>query len=898
MQRGSFKDRVKISVDDVSLILAIGFELFSTAVLAFTFRWLSRKDGSLSDHYFSLGFSVYFAGVFSTLLAVRHGIPALQWLNHILFIVAAVLLARGAWSLLHKPFPRMLYGFGVVGVILTTAGHLVPALNLFRLSAPAFSLAAISLFTGINMVRNQAPNVPDLKAAGIVFILAGLHHADYPFLREVEWFAPIGFSISAALLMALSVSLLIASREQNTLKTSQSDRRFHEIFESTSDGLLLLNGTTVIDHNPGFVQMTGLTHTRILGADWITLSPEHQPDEKESVSSFADYLQEARTKGRSRFSWAFRHKDDEFLLTEITLNKLHSPEPDQFIAIVRSKKITHSQEDFLSIAQQAFHQASEGIVFTDLKGTILWANPAATEITGWGAHEAIGKNPRIFKSDRHSVEFYQDMWHKLLNTGFWNGEIWNRRKNGEPFPARLKLSRVRNREGKITGYIGLMSDISRVKQQEEDLQNAALYDPLTGLPNREYFLELLRQYMDLVGPTGFPHLLAIDINQFNRINSINGHLLGDEFLRHFVEIMKESFPEAVYICRLGGDRFVITLNTKNPRELYQQTEQFFRTINAPITVSGHEISCSISMGVYLLAELSEEPANCLRKVESALTSAKSKGRNQQSVYSSDRQLALQQSMDMERRLFEAIREGNIIPFYQPKVDPKTGRVRGMEALARWRESDGSLISPAQFIPLAEETGLIIQIGEAILQQACQDTLSWQLQGFDDLIVSVNLSVEQFNRTNIERTVADILRHTRLAPERLELEITESVFLNNASRHSYTLNKLQEMGVRLSLDDFGTGYSSLSYLRHMPLQTLKIDKSFIDEVPGNPRAVALLQSIIQMAENLGIETIAEGVEAEEQMGFMRTTKCDLIQGFYYSKPLIYSDFTDFVRTTNS
>jgi len=885
-------------VDDVSLILAIGFELFSTAILAFTFRWLSRKDDSLSDHYFSLAFSVYFLGIFSTLLGVKYGIPALQWLNHILFIVAAVFLARGAWTLLHRRFPQIIYSFAVLGIILTTAGHLIPALDLFRLSAPAFSLAAITFLTGLHMVRNRAPDVPDLKAAGIVFILNAIHQADYPFLREVDWFAPIGFSISAALLMALSVSLLIASREQNALKTKQSDRRFHDIFESTSDGLLLLNGTKIIDHNPGFLQMTGLSHTQILGADWITLSPETQPDDKESTSSFSAFLKEARMKGRSRFPWAFRHKEDEFLLTEITLNKLHSPEPDQFIAIVRSKKITQSQEDFLSIAQQAFHLSNEGIIFTDLKGTILWANPASFEITGWAAHEAIGKNPRVFKSDRHSPEFYQDMWQKLLNTGFWSGEIWNRRKNGEPFPARLKLSRVRNREGKITGYIGLMSDISQVKQQEADLQNAALYDPLTGLPKREYFLELLRQYMDLAGPTGFPHLLAIDINQFNRINSINGHLLGDEFLRQFVEILKATFPEAVYICRLGGDRFVVTLNTTNPRELYQLTEQLFRTINSPIQVSGHEISCSISMGVYLLADLSEEPANCLRKVESALTNAKSKGRNQQSVYSSDRQLALQQSMDMERRLFEAIREGNIIPFYQPKVDPKTGRVRGMEALARWREPDGTLISPAQFIPLAEETGLIIQIGESILQQACQDTLNWQMQGFDDLIVSVNLSVEQFNRTNIEKTVADILRHTRLAPDRLELEITESVFLNNASRHSSTLNKLQELGVRLSLDDFGTGYSSLSYLRHMPLQTLKIDKSFIDEVPDNPRAVALLQSILQMAENLGIETIAEGVEEEVQMGFMRTTKCNLIQGFYYSKPLVYSDFTDYVRTKNS
>jgi len=443
-----------------------------------------------------------------------------------------------------------------------------------------------------------------------------------------------------------------------------------------------------------------------------------------------------------------------------------------------------------------------------------------------------------------------------------------------------------------------MSDISLVKQQEQDLQNATLYDPLTGLPNREYFLELLRQYMDLTSSMGFPHLLAIDINQFNRINSINGHLLGDEFLRHFVQILKDSFPEAVYICRLGGDRFVVTLNTKNPRELYLQTEQFFRTTNAPLRIGDNEISFSISMGVYLLADLKEDPATCLRKVESALTNAKSKGRNQQSIYSSDRQLLLQQSMDLERRLFEAIREGNIIPFYQPKVDPITGKVKGMEALARWREPNGQLISPADFIPLAEETGLIIQIGEAILQQACRDTLQWQLQGYDDLIVSVNLSVEQFNRTNIEKTVADILHHTQLAPDSLELEITESVFLNKATRHNHTLNKLRDLGVRLSLDDFGTGYSSLSYLRHMPLQTLKIDKSFIDEVPGDPRAVALLQSILQMAENLDIETIAEGVETEEQMDFIRTTKCDLIQGFYYSKPVAFEEFTEYISKTNS
>ncbi len=571
-------------------------------------------------------------------------------------------------------------------------------------------------------------------------------------------------------------------------------------------------------------------------------------------------------------------------------------EPLRMFGIVQDITLLKRTEEQMDLAAKVFDSSIEGITITDAKGTIQAVNKAFTHITGYSPEEAIGQKPSILKSDRHDEAFYRAMWSTLLAEGKWEGEIWNRRKSGEVYPERLTITAITDEYGQVTHNVAVFHDMSEIRSYEEQLHFHAYHDALTGLPNRllmlDRFTVALSQAQRLHRQVA---VLVLDLDNFKHINDSLGHNIGDVLLQQVAQRLKEGIGDDHTVGRLGGDDFAILIEQcEDEQDAVRMAEKAIGLFAKPFNLAIYETFVTVTIGITFFPSDGNDADTLLKNAELAMYRAKEEGKNKYQLFTTAMNAKVVHRLSLENSLRKALDNHEFLVYYQPRVAAATGRILGMEALVRWQSKDGRLISPLDFIPLAEETGLVIPLGEQVLRQACRETRQW-LGKNKDLVVSVNLSPRQFMQEDLVRTIMGILQETGLPPSQLELEITEGAVMTNEQAALAQLLELKALGVRLALDDFGTGYSSLHYLRRLPIDTLKIDRSFIKDLPGEPNSAAIAATILSLAQALHLEVVAEGVENTEQLEFLRHLNCNEIQGYLFSPPVPGAAFAAFLDT---
>ena len=544
-------------------------------------------------------------------------------------------------------------------------------------------------------------------------------------------------------------------------------------------------------------------------------------------------------------------------------------------------------QEKLRQAAVVFDNAQEGIMVTDQNARILAVNPAFCEITGYDEAEVIGATPAKFKSGRHDVAFYQAMWDTLIQTGRWQGEVWDRRKNGEVYPKWLSISTVRDANGETMHYVSLFADITHLKESEARLEHLAHFDVLTDLPNRLLFYSRLEHALDQAKR----HqqrlaVLFIDLDRFKTVNDSLGHPAGDELLISVAQRIRKRLRSEDTLARLGGDEFVILLEQMDDAQIAAVVAQnVLQVLSAPVHLSGgHEVFIGGSIGISLYPDDADDATRLVSSADAALYQAKEQGRNTYCFYTNALTTAANDRLALETRLRYALERGEFVLHYQPLIDTQSGKPIGVEALVRWQPPGKAMVEPGHFIPIAEDTGLIVPLGEWVLRTACAQARTWQNDGLPPLVMAVNLSGRQFQSEDMVALVRTVLVDTGLPAQYLELELTESIIMEHADQAIATLDALKALGVRLAIDDFGTGYSSLAYLKRFPIDKLKIDRSFVDGLADDADDREIATTIIAMARSLNLDVLAEGVETQQQLDILRGLGCGAYQGYLFSRPV--------------
>ena len=534
-----------------------------------------------------------------------------------------------------------------------------------------------------------------------------------------------------------------------------------------------------------------------------------------------------------------------------------------------------------------FEATNEAITVTDTAARIVAVNAAFSTITGFAAGEALGATPRIHRSGRQDKDFYERMWHSLQTTGQWQGEIWNRRKNGETYPAWENISAVRDADGTVSHYVSMLSDITALKQAEEQLRHMALHDVLTGLPNRRLLAESLEGALARAQRHGHRlALLFLDLDRFKLVNDTLGHAAGDELLGEVARRLRAAVRQEDLIARLGGDEFTVVLEElQHPDNAAHLARKLIEAVARPMQLCGRELTPSTSVGIAIYPDDARSAADLSKAADAAMYRAKQRGRHTFEFYTPEITAEAMERLAIENDLRRALARGELLLYFQPQVALRSGRILGFEALLRWNHPERGLLLPDQFIPIAEECGLIHALGGWAIGEACAQARRWTDAGLNPQRIAVNVSGSQLLHKHLIETVRAAMAEHRITPGELdlELEITESV-LQSASRSAPVLRQLRELGVRIAIDDFGTGYSSLGVLKHMPIDTLKIDRLFIRNAPDDSDAQAIAKAMIVMAHGLGLHVVAEGVETPAQCRFLLEQGCDEVQGHLYSPPL--------------
>jgi diguanylate cyclase (GGDEF)-like protein/PAS domain S-box-containing protein len=611
-------------------------------------------------------------------------------------------------------------------------------------------------------------------------------------------------------------------------------------------------------------------------------------------------LDDAARHGRSmgqQYSLELPHGTQWFELSVTAKTAAAGPgdPPQRFIALARNVSARKEAETQYALAAQFFSGSSEGFVITDAQQRIVQVNPAFTQITGYAESEILGQKPSALSSGRHGPAFYAGMWQDIEQHGHWQGEVWNRRHNGDEYPEWLSISRVQNSAGQTTHYIAIFSDISRRREQEARIRHLAYYDPLTGLANRTLLRDRVQHDLGMARRHQAPlSLLFIDLDHFKQVNDSLGHQVGDELLKQVALRLQAMLREQDTVARLGGDEFVAVLPETGATGATHMADLMLQRLSAPYPLQQQELTVTPSIGIALFPEDGGDFDTLYRCADTAMYRAKQEGRNKYAFFTTEMQARSIRRLQLENALRRAIERGELDLHYQPQATLQDGRLIGVEALLRWQHPEWGAVSPAEFIPIAEGSGQILAIGEWVLRQACGQMQRWRELGWGDLVVAVNLSAVQFRQPQLPALVQGILESSGLPAHCLELELTESTASHDPEAAIATMDELHQLGLRLSVDDFGTGYSSLNHLKRFSVHKLKIDQSFVRGVPADRDDASIVETIIQRARSLGLVTIAEGVETPEQREFLRQRGCDEMQGYLLGRPLPANGFEAWVR----
>ncbi|MBE0507298.1 MAG: EAL domain-containing protein [Marinospirillum sp.] len=555
---------------------------------------------------------------------------------------------------------------------------------------------------------------------------------------------------------------------------------------------------------------------------------------------------------------------------------------------LRRRKALESQQ---RLAMRVFENTIEGIMVTDGRARVQQINTAFTEITGYSAEEVLGQTPRLLRSEHHDQAFYDAMWQSITDTDCWQGEVWNRRKDGSVYLQWLSINCVRNARGVIENYIAIFHDLSELRAKDAEIRHLAYHDPLTGLGNRHQLTERLRHAVRQARKQNEQlALLLIDLGRIQLINESLGHSWSDRLIRHQSELLRKQTDEAHTLVRVGADEFAVLVEDYDSlHDISQLADEIKILLQQEVDLQEHKVTMSPSIGVAFFPEDARDAGELFVNAQAALTEAKNSGRNTFRYFDHAMSREARDRLKLEQALHSAIKGGGLSLHYQPKFKLVDSQVYGAEALLRWCHPELGPLSPAVFIPLAEESGLIVDIGAWVLEEACAELVRWRDAGYQLPRIAVNLSVYQLEREGFPGWLEQLVGKHGLCRESLELEITETGLMKNEQRALSSLMRLKEKGFRIALDDFGTGYSSLSYLRKLPLTTLKIDRSFIQDMGKDAVSLSIVKTIVQLAQNLNLSLVAEGVEEESQADQLREMGCQLAQGFLYYKPLPEIEF---------
>jgi len=557
-------------------------------------------------------------------------------------------------------------------------------------------------------------------------------------------------------------------------------------------------------------------------------------------------------------------------------------------------------DEQLRLAAAVFETTAEGIIITDRDNRIKAVNRAFYNITGYTEDEVIGKNPSLQRSGRHDLAYYQHMWRCLERDGKWEGEIWERRKNGEIYPAWIIINAVCNDQGETTGYVALFSDITERKRQEDKIWRQANFDALTGLPNRTLFMDRLSQAIHSAHREDWSvALMFIDLDHFKWINDSLGHEAGDQLLQEVAQRLRACARESDTVARLGGDEFTIILPDIDGLSGGEQVaKKVLESLAQPLTLAGREESLtSGSIGIAFYPDDTSNADTLLKYADMAMYQAKENGRNAFAFFTKEMNREANQRRNLELELQHALEGGELLLHYQPIISLESGQLASAEALLRWASPEHGMLLPGEFIPLAEETGLILPLGEWVLHAAVEQASTWHQRGLVVPGISVNLSFKQCRDPNFERKLRQVLVEAGLPTSvlRLGLEITEELLQEEGSKHGKMFQRINEMDVYLSIDHFGTGSSSLIQLKQFPVETIKIDRALVQDVINESKVTDLVQSIIALAHTLGMKVVAEGIETAEQSKFLTQAGCDFGQGYFFSKPISAQAFEMYLQS---
>ena len=553
-------------------------------------------------------------------------------------------------------------------------------------------------------------------------------------------------------------------------------------------------------------------------------------------------------------------------------------------------------EEQRSIWATIFESCGEPMSVTDANNKFVAVNRAFSDATGYSLEEVLGKDPSMLKSGHHDETYYQNMWAAINQAGVWQGEIWEKRKDGTLYIKWLKIHQVKDSQGKLINYVATFSDITERKEAAARIAYLDRHDALTGLPNRLVLGELLDVAIQNAGlKNNYVGVISIDLDRFKNINDSLGHNIGDEFLKVIARRLESFTDDESVTGRFGGDAFIIILpNIHTKDEIIAAIGKRIAVIAEAVMYDEVELMVTASMGVSVFPDDGDTTEVLIRNADTAMHKAKDNGRNSYQFFTAGMNEYASERLTLENGLRRAVERNEFVLFYQPQLNTVTGQVIGAEALIRWLHPTKKMVSPLDFIPLAEESGLIIPIGEWVLMEACRQHRHWIKLGLPPIPVSINISSVQFHDKGFLQMLAGVIKESGIEPGYLDLEVTESVVMRDPEFVSQQLQRMKDMGISLSLDDFGTGFSSLSYLRHFPLDRLKIDQSFVRDLTAVPVNQAIIESVIALGRNLKIKTIAEGVETRAEFEFMKKFKCDEVQGYYFSKPLSNRDFVSWFK----
>jgi len=692
----------------------------------------------------------------------------------------------------------------------------------------------------------------------------------------------------------------ITERKNAETSLIESESQMRVILDTAMDAVIIIDEHgCVMDWNASAEAIFGWTKNEALGLalDSLIVPEQYRVAHQRGLARFL-----ATGEGQSlnrRVEITAMHRNGQEFLAEMAITPIKTGDSYIFTAFITDITKRKQSEAKLRLAASVFTHIREGIMITKLDCTIIDVNQAFTNITGYSAEEAIGNTPRMLRSGEHDAEFYSSMWAGIHTTGGWEGEVWNKRKNGERYPQHLTITSVSSSNRVVTNYVATLTDITTRKAATDEINSLAFYDPLTGLPNRRLLVDRLKQALVSSARSGKDGaVLFLDLDHFKTLNDLLGHDVGDLLLKQVAARLSACVREGDTVARLGGDEYVVMLEdlSEHVVEAAAQAEfignKILTSLNQPYQLNTHIHHSTPSIGIALFRDHNQSLEDLLKHADIAMYQAKKAGRNTLRFFDPQMQQTINARADLERELRKALENKHFQLYYQVQVDqtPQTIRALGAEALIRWIHPERGMISPAQFIPLAEETGLILVIGQWLLETACIQLKRWQVsENTRYLTLSINVSAKQFRQPDFVAHVRLAMQQYGINPMLLKLELTESILLEHTEETVATMSALKEMGIRFSLDDFGTGYSSLQYLKRLPLYQLKIDQTFVRDIAVDSSDQAIVRTIIAMAQTLNLNVIAEGVETEEQQSLLLSNGCSHYQGYLFGRPVPIEQF---------